>query len=130
MNHIIRPVKYLKEFRPELQYTVIATIGNRVFIRARAKDGGPVYAELEYTPTYYTPDTTGAYAGAAVSYDGIGLIPNVCDSIIDGRRFLEKQAEDGVPVYGNIQPEYMVIVNSFGLLIVHHRESHTAHHTW
>ena len=105
-------MKYLKALRPELQYTSVATIGNRVFARARAKDGAPVYVEQEYLPTYYTPDLTGAYG--AVSYDGVSLLPNVCESVIDGRRFLEAQREADVPVYGNIQMEYMVLSDVYG----------------
>jgi DNA polymerase elongation subunit (family B) len=112
VKHTIRQVKYLKSLRPELQYTSIATIGNRVFARARANDGAPVFVETEYCPTYFTPDLTGAYG--AVGFDGTALMPNVCDTINDGRRFLEEQEEHGVPVYGNIQPEYMVLSDVYG----------------
>lgn len=110
MKHTIRQVKYLKALRPDLLYTSVATIGNRVFARARAKDGAPVYVEQPYEPIYYTPGE----GGDAVGYDGVPLISHMCDSIVDGKRFLEEQEEQHVPVYGNIQTEYMVLSDVYG----------------
>ena len=105
-------MKYLKALRPELQYTSIATIGNRVFARARAKDGAPCFVEQQYTPTYYVPDPT--HSAYAMGYDGVHLVPHMCDTINEGRQFNEEQEEKGVPVYGNIQPEYMVLSDVYG----------------
>lgn len=113
MKHTIRQVKYLKALRPDLLYTSVATIGNRVFARARAKDGAPAYVEQQYTPFYYTPGD-GSNAYDAVGYDGVDLIPTMCDSISEGKRFLEEMEEQGTPVYGNIQPEYMVLSDVYG----------------
>ena len=114
MKHTIRPVKYLKLLRQDVQYTSVATIGNRVFARARAKDGAPVYVEQQYSPVYYTPAPDNSNAYDAWGYDGKSLVPTMCDNVSDGRKFIEENEEHGVPVYGNIQPEYMVLSDVYG----------------
>lgn len=112
MKHTIRQVKYLRELRPDLLYTSVATIGNRVFARARRDDGSPVYVEQKYTPIFYVP--TEPEHADAVGYDGVPLSSHMCDSIHDGKEFCEEMSGSDVPVYGNIQPEYMVLSDTYG----------------
>jgi DNA polymerase elongation subunit (family B) len=81
-----------------------------VCLRARANDGAPIYVRLDYMPTYFTPDPQGPDVG----YDGTPLMPHTADSLYDGKEYVEQCEGNGVSVYGNIQPEYMVLSDVYG----------------
>ena len=90
-----------------LQYTFTTTIGSRVYIRARDAEGQPHFIELKYQPTYYLPTTE--YTGET-TLDGAPLLPHLCDSLNEGRDFLEQHPD----AYGNIQCEYMALADTYG----------------
>ena len=90
-----------------LQYTYTTTIGSRVYIRARDAEGQAHFIELKYQPTYYLPTTE--YTGET-TLDGAPLLPHLCDSLNEGRDFLEQHPD----AYGNIQCEYMALADTYG----------------
>ena len=110
MKHTTRARKYLKSLKPQLQYTYATTIGKSVCLRARANDGAPVYVRQDYMPTYFTPDAN----GPDCAYDGTALMPHTAATLYEGKQYLEQCEGNGVPVYGNIQPEYMVLADIYG----------------
>lgn len=101
-----RPV-FLSSPDSSLQYTYATTIGSRVYVRARDTDGHAHFVTLKYQPTYYLP--TSEYTGIT-TLDGAPLIPHQLDSLNDGRDFLEQHPN----AYGNIQPEYMALSDTYG----------------
>lgn len=109
MKHRSRPVSFESFLDPQYQYTYVGTISKRVFARARKADGSPVYAEIDYTPIYYLP-TDDVTQADAKGYDGTPLQSFMCDSIKDGKEFLEKHPE----AFGDIQPEYMLLSDTYG----------------
>jgi DNA polymerase elongation subunit (family B) len=107
MRHTSSKPAFVTNLSPDHLYTYTTTIGSRVYVRARATDGRAVFVESSYRPTYYLPvDTHTGYE----SFDGHPLQPHTCKSIREGREFLEKHPE----AYGNIQPEYMLLADTYG----------------
>jgi len=90
-----------------LLYTYTTTISNRCYIRGRDADGAPHFLEIAYQPTYYLPTTE--HTGD-VALDGTPLLPHTCDTIAEGREFLQSHPH----AYGNIQPEYMALSDMYG----------------
>lgn len=107
MLHPSQKPKFSGTFDSSLLYTYTATISNRCYIRGRDADGAPHFLELKYQPTYYLPTTE--HTGVS-ALDGTPLLPHTCDSIADGREFLESHSD----AYGNIQPEYMALSDMYG----------------
>ena len=89
-----------------LLYTYTTTISNRCYIRGRDADGAPHFLEIAYQPTYYLPTTE--HTGD-VALDGTPLLPHTCDTIAEGREFLQSHPH----AYGNIQPEYMALSDMY-----------------
>lgn len=112
MKHIAKQVIFEESLTAaDLQYTVVATIGNSVYTRARQHDGTPVYVEQRYQPTYYIPLTPQeAHRATHVGFDGTPLMPHMVDTIWESREWLEQYPN----AFGNIQPEYMVLSDTYG----------------
>ena len=89
------------------QYTYATTIGNTCYVRARQADGHGLFVESKYQPTYFLP--ANEHTGYA-TFDGRPLLPHVCDTIRDGREFLERNPN----AHGNIQCEYMFLGDIYG----------------
>jgi DNA polymerase elongation subunit (family B) len=113
MKHTARPIKFRSSLTANQQYTYATTIGSKVYMRARNADGSPVYAELKPAPVFFTPAQTAADADAH-GYDGIPLMSHMCDNLPDGREFVEECANSRIPVYGDIQAEYVAIHDTYG----------------
>lgn len=112
MKHTAKPVIFQETLEARQQYTNIATIGNKVFVRARTNDGGPVYVEEKYCPTYYIPvSAEDAPHATHQGFDGTPLIPHMVDTIWEAKEWKESRRS---PVYGDIQPEYMVLSDTYG----------------
>lgn len=107
MLHPSQKPKFADTLDSSLLYTYTATISNRCYIRGRDADGAPHFLELKYQPTYYLP--TSEITGES-ALDGTPLLPHQCDSIADGRGFLEEHPD----AFGVIQPEYMALADMYG----------------
>lgn len=107
MRHIAQKPDFRKVLTPDLLYTYTTTVGNRVYVRARTADGGGVFVEQAYAPTYYLPSDT--YTGIQ-SIDGQPLSAVVCENIRTGKKFLEEHPY----AFGDIQPEYMLLSDVYG----------------
>lgn len=109
MKHTAQQVSILPALGQHHQYTCATTISNHVYLRARARDGAPIYVDQKYLPTYYTPvpEAQATHRG----YEGMPLCAKTYPTLYDGREAIEKSR---VPVYGNIQPEYMVLHDALG----------------
>lgn len=112
MKHTAQQIRVDTKLDANLQYTYVTTMGQIVYARARTSSGQPVYVESKYTPTYYVPIEDGADVDLvdAEGYDGTPLGSHMCDSIKDGKEFTEEHPE----VFGNIQPEYMLLSDVYG----------------
>jgi DNA polymerase elongation subunit (family B) len=112
MKHVAKQVSFQNALEPQQQYTYACTIGNRIFSRARSNDGAPIYVEQEYTPVYFLPLAWKDKANATHwGYEGQPLYSHMCDNIRDGKQFLERNEGR---VYGDIQPEYMALHDTYG----------------
>lgn len=108
MKHLARKPHVLKGAEAIYQYTYATTIGNGVYVRQRKADGTPVYSESKYTPHYFLPcdEADATHRG----YDGKPLMEHMCDSIYEGKEWLEENPE----AYGDIGCEYMVLSDVYG----------------
>lgn len=112
MKHTARQIVFQTELQPRQQYTHVATIGNRVYARARMPDGAPVYVENEYTPIYYLPfNEQDKHKATHWGYEGRPLYSHMCTAIHEARDFLKRNEGH---VYGDIQPEYMLLADTYG----------------
>lgn len=107
MRHTAHKPDFRKALTPDLLYTYTTTVGNRVYVRARSTDGGGVFVEQTYAPTYYLPTDT--FTGVQ-SIDGQPLLPVPCATIREGKKFLEEHPD----AFGDIQPEYMLLADVYG----------------
>ena len=107
MRHTSIKPAFVTELSPDDLYTYTTTIGNRVYVRARTADGRAVFVESAYKPTYYLP--VDVHTGHE-SFDGHPVQAYPCKTIRDGKVFLEKHSD----AYGNIQPEYMMLADTYG----------------
>lgn len=110
MKHCAQQVRFASSLTPDLQYTNVTTISNKVYARARQRDGVPVYVEQKYLPYHYIPVADEAQATHR-GYDGTPLISHMSTSLHEAR---EWKQQCKVPVYGDIQAEYMVLADSYG----------------
>lgn len=112
MQHTAKQIVFEQALKDTDQYTCVNTIGNSVYARARRNDGTPVYVEQKYLPTYYLPVAQAHAAQAThVGYEGQPLIPHMCTSIWEAKDFTKTSK---VPVYGDIQFEYMMLADVYG----------------
>jgi DNA polymerase elongation subunit (family B) len=109
MKHTARQVLFDTALAPDLQYTNATTISNKVFIRARKADGTPVFVEQKYMPVHYTPIADASQATHR-GFDDTPLIPHMSTSLREAREWIESTK---VPVYGDIQAEYMLLADSY-----------------
>lgn len=110
MKHTAQQPVFSNTLTCELQYTNVTTIGNAVFARARKTDGAPVYVEQKYKPFHYIP-TNETGAATHCGYDGTPLVPHMSQSLKEARTWIDAVK---VPVYGDIQPEYMLLADTYG----------------
>jgi hypothetical protein len=115
MKHTAQQIVFEPALAPDLQYTNVTTIRNKVFARARKHDGTPVYVEQKYLPYHYIPVADPAQA-THQGYDGMPLISHMSDTLMDARDWMQQTK---VPVYGDIQAEYMLLADSYGGKDVH-----------
>jgi DNA polymerase elongation subunit (family B) len=115
MKHTAQQVAFETALTPDLQYTNVTTIRNKVYARARKNDGSPVYVEQKYLPYHYIPVADEAQATHR-GYDGTPLISHMSTSLLEARDWI---GQSRVPVYGDIQAEYMLLADSYGEKDVH-----------
>lgn len=113
MKHTARQVQFRGALDPHRdQYTCVATIGNKVVARARDGEGNPLYVEQKYMPVYYMPlPKTEAARATHWGFDGTPLIAKQLDNVWESKKFIDQSR---IPVYGNIQHEYMLLADSYG----------------
>lgn len=116
MKHTAKPVVFQDVLKPTQQYVTVASIGNKVYTRARTPNGDPVYVEQEYAPTYFVPVADEASATHR-GFEGKPLVAKPFESMYDARNYI-KSAK--VPVYGDIQCEYMMLGDVYGVVDVPH----------
>lgn len=108
MKHTSRRVRFDK-LTANLQYSYVSTLGNSVYARSRTPDGAPVYTENKLCPLYFLPVDDESNADAW-GFDGTPLASHMCDSLKDGKAFVEEHPE----AFGDIQPEYMFLSDVYG----------------
>jgi DNA polymerase elongation subunit (family B) len=108
MKHTSRSVEFTKRFDPTLQYTYVTTIGSTCYARQRAADGSPVYVEKRYAPVLFLPAGQDEKP-TDLGYDDVPLVKYKCKSINEMKDFTEEHPE----AYGNIQPEYMFLADTY-----------------
>lgn len=113
MKHVTGIRRFLKTPTSALQYTYVTTLGNKVYGRYRDASGAPVYTQTDYSPIYYIPAPDVASA-THHGYDGTPLIPHMVDTLNETRGFFNECESRGIPVFGNIQPEYMMLSDIYG----------------
>lgn len=111
MKHTAQQIVIQPALLPNQQYTNITTIGNGVYARARQNDGSPVYVEQKYLPTYYTPVDPTRVTPTHEGFEGRPLIARSFGNIRESREWID---QNPIPVYGDIQPEYMVLNDVYG----------------
>lgn len=108
MKHISKRSTFESKLPDNIQYTYVTNIGNSVIARARLSDGTPVYVDQKYAPVYFLPTDEGQ--GDSVGFDGTALASHMCDNLKDGKQFLEENKD----AFGDIQPEYMFLSDTYG----------------
>lgn len=115
MLHLSKSAVFQTALHPTQQYGMVTTIGNVVYARSRMPDGSPVYVENTYQPTYFHP-TTEALA-THWGYDGKPLLAKDFKDIYTGKKYLDSAV---LPIYGDINPEYMMLADVYGAQDVPH----------
>lgn len=110
MKHTSQQVTFEDTLTPDLQYTNVTTISSKVYARARRHDGSPVFIEQKYAPTHYIP-VADASEATHQGFDGTALVAHQSKSLYEAKQWIESTR---VPVYGDIQPEYMLLGDSYG----------------
>jgi hypothetical protein len=106
VKHTAQQIRIESQLDANLQYTYVTTMGQSIMARARTPEGRAVYVERKYTPVYYIPVASAAEADAE-GYDGTPLMSHMCDSIREGKAFVEEHPD----AFGSIQPEYMLLAD-------------------
>lgn len=95
-------------------YTSVCTKGNRILHRGYGKDGKRLHESLTYRPTLFV--TTGKPKQSSWrTIDGRAVDPVDFDSMYEARQFVSQyDGVDGFGVYGDIDPEYQFIADTYG----------------
>jgi DNA polymerase elongation subunit (family B) len=95
-------------------YTSIGTKGNRILHRGYGKDGKRLHESLTYRPTLFV--TTGKpKATSWRTIDGRAVDAVDFDTMYEARQFVSQyDGVDGFGVYGDIDPEYQFIADTYG----------------
>jgi DNA polymerase elongation subunit (family B) len=109
VKHTAQQIRIESQLDANLQYTYVTTMGQSIMARARTPEGRAVYVERKYTPIYYLPVADPKNADAE-GYDGTPLMSHMCDSIREGKAFVEEHPD----AFGSIQPEYMLLADTYG----------------
>ncbi len=111
MKHVAKQIIFQETLEARQQYTNIATIGSKIYTRARTSEGAPVFVEQSYSPTFYLPlAPQEAHQATHYGFDGTPLIPHMVDTVWEAKEWIDQHPQ----AFGNIQTEYMVLADTYG----------------
>jgi DNA polymerase elongation subunit (family B) len=111
MKHTARQIVLQTALKPGDQYVNVTTINNHVYARARDAQGAPIYVKQKYEPDYFTEVDPLRMPPTHTAFDGTPLVRKHFKSLYDAKTW---QESSHASVYGDIQPEYMMLADVYG----------------